>query len=222
METMHCIHTRRSIRKYVDIPVEMEKVGRIVEAGFATPTAGNIQDLRYILVMSEPGRKKLAEAALQQYWMEGAPVHIVLCVDMKRGKQFYGVRGERLYSVQHAGAAVMNMMLAAHDMGLGSCWVGAFDEDMVKSIIGIPEYARPHAIITIGYPDETPPKPPKYTLDIYTYMERYNRKIKNINIAIDEWSPAIESAVRGTAAALHKTGNEVIGNMVDWIKGKKK
>ncbi len=226
METLHCINTRRSVRKYQDIPVELEKVGRIIEAGFATPTAGNVQDLRFVMIFAEDGRKKLAEASLQQYWMEQAPVHILLCTDIKRSKQFYGIRGERLYAIQHSGAAAMNMINAAHDLGLGACWVGAFDEEMVKVAMGIPDYARPQAIITVGYADEHPPKPPKFIMETYTYTEKYNNRLKNFPVAITEWSPVVEDTVKTGIKTTHKYGNMFIEKVIEWFKeqfkGKKK
>ncbi len=218
METLHCIHARRSIRKYLDIPLEMEKYGKVIEAGFQAPTAGNVQDVRYIMVTDGSTRKKLAEASLQQYWMESAPVHVVVCIDIKRGKQFYGVRGERLYAPQHAGAAVMNMLLTAQDIGIGACWVGAFDEEMVKDICGIPDYARPHAIVTLGYSDETPPKPPKILMESYTFIERYNNKIKNFPAAITEWSPCVEEGVKTGIQVVNQAGNSIIDKIVLWFK----
>ena len=110
MDLNEAIFTRRSIRRYQPVPVEFEKVGRIILSAHEAPTAGNIQDFRIIIVQNDVTRKKLAEASLQQYWMEQAPVYLVLCSDIKRGKQFYGSRGERLYAVQHTGAAAMLML----------------------------------------------------------------------------------------------------------------
>lgn len=219
MDVLECIHTRRSIRKYQDIPVEFEKVGRIVEAGFQAPTSGNIQDYRFIIVQDKSKRAQIAEACLQQYWMEIAPTHIIVCIDIKRSKQFYGVRGERLYSVQHAAAATMNMLLAAHHFGLGACWIGAFDEEAIKSICGIPEYARPEAIITVGYADEIPPRPPKFIIETFTYIERYGNKIRTFPLVIAEPSPVIEKQVREAVAAIDEETNKLLNKAVKTGKG---
>lgn len=219
MEVMQCIHTRRSIRKYQDVPIPFEYVGRVIEAGFQAPTAGNIQDVRYVIVQEKEKRAKIAEACLQQYWMAVAPAHIIVCVDIKRGKQFYGIRGERLYSVQHAAAAVQNMLLAANNFGIGACWIGAFDEEAIKSICSIPEYARPEAIVTLGYADEIPPRPPKYILETYTYIERYNNKIRTFPLVISEPSPVIEKHVRETLGAIDKSTNTLIEKAIETGKG---
>ncbi|PIN80068.1 nitroreductase [Candidatus Woesearchaeota archaeon CG10_big_fil_rev_8_21_14_0_10_34_8] len=210
MDVLHCIKTRRSVRKYQDIPIPFEYVGRVIEAGFNAPTAGNIQDVRFIIVQDKAKREKIAEACLQQFWMSAAPVQIVVCVDIKRGKQFYGIRGERLYSVEHAAAAAQNMLLAAHSYGLGACWIGAFDEEALKSICGIPPYARPQMVITLGYADEIPPRPPKYIIETYTYIERFNNRIRTFPLVIAEPSPVIEKHVRDTLGAIDKGTNTLL------------
>jgi nitroreductase len=226
MDVLECIHTRRSIRKYQDIPIPFELAGRVVEAGMQAPTAGNIQDYRFVIVENKAKRAQIAEACLQQYWMEVAPVHIVVCIDIKRAKQFYGIRGERLYSVQHAAAAAENMLLAAHHFGLGACWVGAFDEEAIKNICGVPEYARPELIITLGYADEIPPRPPKFIIETYTYLERFGNRIRTFPLIIAEPSPVIEKAVRDTVGAIDEGTNKFIKKGVEkgkelWNKMKK-
>jgi nitroreductase len=227
MDALHCMKTRRSVRKYQDLPIPQEAWGRIVEAGFNAPTAGNIQDVRYVVVTDKGKREKIAEACLQQYWMSTAPVHVVVCVDIKRGKQFYGIRGERLYSVQHAAAAAMSMLIAAHSIGIGACWVGAFDEEAMKSICGIPDYARPQMIVTLGYADEVPPRPPKYIQETFTYIERYQNKIRTFPLVIAEPSPVIEKHVRDTLSAVDRGTNRLLEKGVEkskslWQKMKEK
>ncbi|MFH1439990.1 MAG: nitroreductase family protein [Candidatus Woesearchaeota archaeon] len=215
METLDCIYTRRSIRKYKDIPVEWELVGRVVEAASFAPTAGNIQDYRFIVVWDEDKRKQIAQACLQQYWMESAPVHIVACAERAKAKQFYGIRGERLYTIQNVAAAMENMLLAAHNFGLGACWVGAFDEAMIKRICGIPDYARAHAIMTLGHPDEVPPQPQKYKLENLFYLERYNNRMKDVNVVLGEYSPVIARSVK---EALDKGTNKLLDHIEKKVK----
>ena len=201
---MDCIYTRRSIRKYKDIPIEWETLGRIIEAGSFAPSAGNIQNYRFIVVFDEDKRKQIAQACLQQFWMEQAPIHVIVCAEIKRIKQLYGLRGDRLYTIQNTAAAVENILLAAHSFGLGGCWVGAFDETMIKRTVAIPDYARPHAIITLGYPDEVPAAPNKIMLESLYYIERYNNRIKNIHTVIGETSPTVAKAVRDTKRSFDK------------------
>ncbi len=174
-DILELIKSRRSVTKYLPKPVEWEYISRIIDAGRHAPSCGNLQNWKFVLVTEPPLRKELAEAAVQQYWMITAPVHIVICAEPEKAERYYGIRGERLYTVQNCAAAVENMLLEAHSLGLGACWVGAFDEEMVKRTIKAEEFARPQAIITIGYPAEIPPKPPKYPLNAVMYFNRWRR-----------------------------------------------
>lgn len=175
MEVFECIKTRRSVRKFLDVPIEWDKVGTIVDAGRSAPTAGNLQNWKFIIILDEGKRKKIAEACLKQFWMERAPVLIVVCSEPEKAKRFYGIRGERLYSIQNCAAAVENMLLTAHSLGLGGCWVGAFDEDMIKRALEIPDYARPQVVVPIGYPAEKVPTPMQYQLENVTFFEQWKR-----------------------------------------------
>jgi nitroreductase len=225
MDAIECIYTRRSVRRYKDIPVEWELIGRIVEAGGMAPTAGNIQDYRFIVIQDEARKKQIAEACLQQYWMESAPVIIVACAEIKRAKLFYGVRGERLYTIQNVAAAMENMLLASHNFGLGACWVGAFDENMIKRACGIPDYARAHAIMTLGHPDEQPPRPEQYKLESLFYFEKYSNRIKDVHVVVGEYSPTVARHVKSVKDGLDKNTNKFldhVGNAINKLTGKKK
>ena len=177
MELLECIKTRRSIRKFLDIPVEWDKIGTIVDAGRYAPTSGNLQNWKFIIVLDEGKRKAIAEACLQQFWMAKAPVHIIICSEPEKAKRFYGIRGERLYSVQNCASAAQNMLLTAHSLGLGGCWVGAFDEDMIKRTVGMPDNARPQVIVPVGYPAEKVPSPMQFQLENITFIEDWGRKL---------------------------------------------
>ena len=177
MDTLECIKTRRSVRKFKDKAVEWEKVVNILHAGRLAPSAGNLQNWKFIAIREEENRKKIAEAALQQKWMEKAPVHILIIAEPEKAQRFYGVRGERLYTIQNCAAVAENMLLAAHAQGLGACWVSAFDEDTIRRAVNLPEDAIAHAIIVIGYSDENPVMPPKARIEHITYIERWwNRR----------------------------------------------
>jgi len=210
MEVFDCITSRRSIRKFKDQPVEWYLIGKILYAGFYAPTAGNLQDFRFMVVTDPSLKQGLAQAALNQSWMLKAPVIIVVFSEFVKSKRFYGIRGERLYTIQDSAAAAQNILLAAHDVGLGGCWVGAFDEDKVCSVLGIPDYARPQAIIPIGFPDEEPPVPPKYKLENVVFFNRWADnagKTKDIAAEIlKDWAPGVERGVKGAAAAIQKGG----------------
>ena len=129
------------------------------------------------------------------------------CAELRRIRQFYGVRGERLYSIQNCAAVAQNMLLAAHALGLAGCWVGAFDEDMVNRILSIPEDAeiRPQIIIPIGYAGENPVRPQRFVLENLTYFEQWTRqnvgKIKDVQAVL--WNYRL--AEKGIKAAKDAT-----------------
>lgn len=154
MDVLKCIRERRSIRSYTSEPVEKEKLLKILEAGRWAPSSGNVQNWRFIVIEDDKTREKLSKAALNQEFIYDAPVVIAVCSLTDRVKRRYKKRGEKLYAIQNTAAAIENMMLAAHELGLGTCWIGAFGEEQVKGILNIPENVDIHALMTLGYPAE--------------------------------------------------------------------
>lgn len=209
MEVLQCITTRRSIRKYLQTPVPWDHVSNILEAGRYAPSSGNLQNWKFIVVTDETRRKGLAEAALKQFWMEQAPVHIVIVAEPGKAKTYYGDRGEKLYTIQNCAAVVENMLLESHNLGLGACWVGAFDEGMVRRTLGIPPEAMPHAIITVGFPDEIVPVPTRFPLEAVVYLNRWRSKIKNAAAYMMWYSPDVKKAVLKGKGLLEKGGQKV-------------
>ncbi|MEM2916338.1 MAG: nitroreductase family protein [Candidatus Woesearchaeota archaeon] len=202
METLECIESRRSCRLYLDIPVEFEKIGNILNAGRVAPSAGNLQDWRFVLVTEEALRKQLAEAAMKQYWMEKAPVHIVICSVPESDERMYGKRGKELYTIQNCANAALSMLIAAHDQGLGACWVGAFEEGMVRRALQMPDSVRPMAIITIGYPDEEPARTKKNSLEAVVFIERWGNKIKDFAAFVGYYSTHVAKTAKYAKEAI--------------------
>ncbi|WP_457548913.1 nitroreductase family protein [Archaeoglobus sp.] len=171
----HCleaIFTRVSIRRFKPDPIPEDVIKVILEAGNAAPSAGNLQARDFIVVRDENTKLKLAKAALKQMFIAEAPIVIVVCANYPRSMRVYGERG-RLYAEQDATAAVENILLAVHMLGLGAVWVGAFDEVEVMNLLGIPDYARPIAIIPVGYPAEEPKRRERYPIDYLTHWEKW-------------------------------------------------
>lgn len=156
LDVFEAIKNRRSIRKFERKVVSEEQVERLVDAARHAPSAGNIQPWEFVIVRSQHIKHQLSIAALNQTFIEAAPVVIVVCANEARSGQGYGSRGVNLYCIQDTAAATENMLLAAHGMGLGACWVGAFREEMVRKVLNIPIHVRPVAIIPIGYPSVKP------------------------------------------------------------------
>ncbi len=175
---------RRSIRSYKDIPVEKDAIIDIILAGIKAPSSGNIQNWRFIIVTDFEKKKKISHMSHDQLWMQTAPVHVIICADIEPAQKYYGVRGERLYSVQNCAAAVENMMLKSVDLGLATCWVSAFDESRLKNLLAVPDSVRPQTILTVGYADEVVPEPVQYDPATFVFFEEYGQEVKSLNMSI--------------------------------------
>lgn len=167
------IKNRHSVRAFKNKEVEEEKIRKILEAANLAPSAGNLQSYEIILIRNEKTKKELVEASYGQKFIEEAPVVVIICANPERSAIKYGRRGAELYCINDADIAASYIQLAATELGLGSCWVGAFDEFKVKNIIKAPEYVKPIAIIPIGYPDEIPYSSIRRNLDDLVHEERY-------------------------------------------------
>lgn len=155
MEFEEVIKNRHSIRAFQSKKIDRGKIQKILELTNRAPSAGNLQAYEIFLVKDEKKKSALAEAAFGQKFVAEAPVVFVFCANPSRSAARYGARGRDLYSIQDATIAATFAMLAATDLGLASCWVGAFDEKEVKKILGVKDL-KPIAILPVGYPAERP------------------------------------------------------------------
>lgn len=155
MDVKKAISNRQSIRSYSDKKISKDLISEIIKYAHLAPSAGNLQARDFIIVEDIEIRKELSKAALDQEFIIEAPVSIVVCANLDRISP-YGTRGRELYCLQDAAAAVEHILLMAVENGLGTCWVGAFNEKEVSKILNLPSHIRPVAIIPIGYPKEKP------------------------------------------------------------------
>lgn len=175
MELDKCIVGRRSVRRFKSRDVDFKLVNECINAARYAPSAGNSQCWKFVVVRNKDLRKKIVKCCEDQDWMETAPVLIVVCADLHKVGQYYGARGEALYAVQSVAAAIQNLLLKAHDLGLGTCWVGSFDEEEVSRLIGVSE-ARPQAIIALGYSGEDSENPGREPLDNFMFFEAWGKR----------------------------------------------
>lgn len=164
MEVHDAIKGRRSVRMFRKEPVEEEKVAALKDSLIWAPSAGNLQMRRFYFVFNEDVKKRLVIAALNQRFIQDAPLVVVACADL-RIIDYYGKRGVELYSIQDAAVSVENMMLMAHSLGLGSVWVGAFSEPEVARVLGLTENLRPVALVPVGYPARLPSPPKRVSVE---------------------------------------------------------
>ena len=168
MDLMQAIRARRSIRNFLDKYVEEELLLAVLEAGRLAPSAKNMQDWRFIVVRDAARRSLLAKAARGQEFVGQAPVVIAACGT----SDLVMTCGQPAYAIDVA-IALDHMTLAAAAFGLGTCWIGAFYEDKVKEILGVPPEIRVVALLPLGYPAEEPGPRGRKSLDEIVAREHW-------------------------------------------------
>ncbi len=169
MDVFEAVTQRKSIRKYKDKEIEKEKLIKVLESARIAPSASNRQEWKFIVVKDENTRSRLVSAAHYQKFVGQAPVTIVAC---STESERIMPCGQHAYTVDLS-IAVSFMMLEATELGLGTCWLGAFDEEAVKEILGIPSDIRVPAMFTLGYADENPVARPRKALNDIVCHEKY-------------------------------------------------
>ncbi|RME75030.1 MAG: nitroreductase family protein [Planctomycetota bacterium] len=163
MELLELIRNRRSIRQFQSKKIPSDYIEKLKESLIWAPSAGNLQSRKFYFVFSDKKKKAIAQAALDQMFIAQAPLVVVGCAD-SHISQKYGTRGVQLYSICDVSLSMAQFMLLASSLGLGSVWVGAFQEDRVRQILDIPSYLRPIVLLPVGYSKENPLPPPRVSL----------------------------------------------------------
>ena len=197
------LRKRRSVRKYQARPVPQELIKRILLAAGWAPSAHNAQPWRFIVLVDQRLKKQLAEAMANAWATDiakdgvsiepetfklrvgrfaTAPTLVLACLSMEGMAKFPDEERqgcERDLAMQSLAAAVQNLLLAAHSLGLGACWfcAPAFCKETVREVLGIPDEVEPEALIAIGYPAEEPPVPPKKQLGDYCFKDRWGARL---------------------------------------------
>jgi nitroreductase len=170
MDVFEAINKRRSIRKYKNTTIEEDKLDKILEAARISPSAANRQEWKFIVVKNQDIRNKLVEAANGQKFVGEAPVTIVAC---STESERIMPCGQHAYTVDLS-IAVSFMILEATELGLGTCWLGAYDEEAVKKILDIPKEIRVPAMFTLGYAEENPGPRPRKEVEEVLCLEKFS------------------------------------------------
>ena len=152
MELFEVIRQRYSVRAFKNAPISEQAEQAILEAANNAPSAGNLQAYEIVVVRDAARKRELAKVSCEQYFLVDAPVVLVFCANPDRNREKYGVRGAERYCVKDASIACAYVQLAAAALGLGSCWIGAFEEPDVQRILKLPAAWRPIAILPVGIP----------------------------------------------------------------------
>lgn len=155
------IRNRQSIRKYSPQPVEPEKITRILEAANRAPSAGNYQAFEIYVVRTPELLKALTAATWDQKFIAEAQIALVICQNASRCQY----PDADIFSLEDATIATTFAMLAITDLGLATCWIGAFAPDAVAKAISLPVGHKPMAILPIGYAGETPERTTRRALN---------------------------------------------------------
>jgi nitroreductase len=169
MDVFDAISQRSSVRAYKTTDVEEDKLKKVLEAARLSPSASNRQNWKFIVVKSKETKRKLVKAAFGQSFIGEAPVVIVACGT--DSKAVMGC-GQPTHTVDVSIACAF-MILQAQELGLGTCWIGAFDQDDTKKILNIPGHVRVVAVIPLGYPSHPPSQKFRKSLDQVVCFEEY-------------------------------------------------
>lgn len=167
-DILNLIKTRRSIRKYKSQDVPEDHLNKILEAARWSPSAINKQPWQFVVVKDQNIKKEISNNVhLTNRFVSKAPVIMVVCADLEKSQK---------WALVDCALACQNILLEAHSLGLGSCFIGAFNEDKIKNILKIPDKMKILGLITIGYPAEKPQASPRLDIDQIVSYDNYNQK----------------------------------------------
>jgi nitroreductase len=173
MEFNHVIAKRHSSRSFNKKPVSFKDVMSAIDSAIQGPFAGNMNHLRFLIIEHPDAIKKIA-GYCQQTWISEAPIVVIVTSNDSFLEKKYGERG-RVYSRQQSGAAIITFILKLTELGLDSCWVGAYSDETIKQLLKIPEHVQVEAIIPIGHenPLKIKKKGKKISLERAIYWEKW-------------------------------------------------
>jgi len=208
-DILELIQSRRNVTSFLPKFVSWENISRVLDAGRHAPSCGNIQNWKFIVVLKPELKQELAFASYDQYEIAAAFALLVVCAEPEKAERYYGEKGKTFYTVQNCAAAVQNMLLEAHSIGLATRWVGAFDEEKVKSLLKVPDQAEVHAIVALGYAKEIPPKPPKYPLETLVYFGAWRMRLSDPAKYLNDIATVLARKAHAATEIVHK-GKELV------------
>lgn len=171
MSVLQVIRDRRSVRRYNGDPVPEETLARVLEAARMAPSAKNIQPWKFVVVRDRETKVGLAKAAFGQSFMSEADIVVAACGFPEKA---YPRQGSFMNSWPiDVAIAFEHLVLQAAEEGLGTCWIGAFDEAAAKAVLGVPADVRVMAMTPLGWPMESPRPRGRKPLDDIVSYDRY-------------------------------------------------
>lgn len=178
---MREIVSRRSIRKYLDKPVENEKIMELLESARLAPSGSNTQPWHFIVIKSPAMREKVATVSHNQQWMRSAPVYIAVVGDIRcRIKDNPNLvldenspEPELKLVIRDTTIAAEHIILSAEALGLSTCWIAWFTQEEIRPVLKVPEDKYVLSIITVGYSAENPESRPRKSLEDIVHYENW-------------------------------------------------
>ena len=176
MDFDEVVRKRKMIREYQqDSQIPTEIINKLLKNAHRSPSAGHTQVQEYIVVIDPITKKKLCRASLGQSQVEDASVLIIVCTNTSRSVIKYGKRGTDFYSIIDGAFASMIILLSAVNEGIGASFIGAFEDNRIVKILGLPVHVKPIGIIALGYPAERPERFERIELNNLVHYEKYDR-----------------------------------------------
>ena len=217
-DILEIIKSRRNVEKFSTQPVSWDKISKILDAGRHAPSCGNLQNWKFIVVDDTEKKQAIAECCHEQFEIIVAHALIVICAEPEKAERYYGLRGRKLFTIQNCAAAAQNMLLEAQSLGLGTRWIGAFEEDDVREVFRIPTEVRPQIIIAVGYPEQVPDKPSKYPLETIVYLNKWRNKITDMAKEMGDYSDILKRNVEKYTGGVKSVGEKVLGKVEEKAK----
>ncbi len=173
MDVMEAIKSRRSIRQFTDKPIEKEKLERLLEAARWAPSGSNLQRWRFVVVTSASQRELVRKFAPGIFAMPAA--FIVICAELEPDANDW----KHKLHLADCSIASQNIMLAAHEMGIGTCVALSYAKSAIGEILELPDDIQPMLVVTLGYPAEDPQPPPRFELSKMAFEDRYGEEWKS-------------------------------------------
>jgi nitroreductase len=173
MDVFEAIATRRSIRKFAPKPIQEDVLDHILEATRLAPSGANRQPWRYIVVQDAATREKLGHACDEQMFVAEAPVVVVACCYPAPRSSNRGEWMKKYGALLDISIGLDHMQLAAHALGIGSCWIGSFSAEAVRKILGIPKDIWVVGLLPLGYPAEKPAPTPRMPMAEIVCREKW-------------------------------------------------
>ena len=209
MDVFKAITGRRSIRKFANTPLKRDDVFILCELGLHAPTAGDIQDVKFIVSQDRQLIRALPGICMDQTWISGAATIIAVCSKPQKQREYFGEHGE-LFARQSGAAATQNILIGAYALGIGACWVSGFEQEKANDLFGCNGNGHVESIVVLGKPAEKPgPKKEKQDIRSAVFFDQYGNDKVDIEAMNKDYAVKFDKALQEAEERLKDMETEV-------------